>query len=429
MRSTQSTPLALALALLATPLLAATPFVLRPDAVFDGVSRELHRGWIVVVDGERIAGAGAPGEIQVPAGATTIDLPGTTLLPGLIEGHGHMLLHPYDETPWNDQVLEEPLALRVARATVHLRKTLEAGFTTERDLGTEGAGYADVGLRDAVAQGIVPGPRMFVATRAIVATGSYGPKGFAPEWRLPLGAEEADGVDLVRVVRDQIGHGADWVKLYGDYRWGPHGEARPTFSVDEIRSAVETARSSGRPVAVHAVTSEAILRAVAAGVTTIEHADDANAQALEAIAQHGLFLCPTLAATEAIARYQGWDGKDPAPPRVVAKRASFRAALQAGVTICMGGDVGVFAHGRNAREIELMVEWGGMRPAAALVAATSTNARMLGMQDEIGAVRPDLRADLVAVEGDPTADIHALRHVRLVMQGGRVVVGPGATAQ
>ena len=401
---------------------ATAPLVLHPDRVFDGTA--VHAGWVVSVADGKIAAAGPAATVAEPPGARVLDLPGTTLLPGLIEGHAHVLLHPYDETPWNDQVLHESLAERVARATVHLRKTLEAGFTTLRDLGTEGAGYADVGLKHAVEQGIVPGPRMRVATRAIVATGSYGPKGFAPSFRVPLGAEEADGPDLVRVARDQIGHGADWVKVYADYRWGPDGEARPTFSSEEIRTVVETAASSGRPVAAHAVTSEAIRRAVAAGVTTIEHADLATPDVFAEMARKGVYLCPTVAASEAIARYRGWNGESPEPDSLVVKRASFRAALAAGVKICAGGDVGVFAHGDNARELELMAKW-GMAPIDVLRAATTTNAAMLGMADRIGAVRPGTIADLIVVDGDPTRDVAALRRVRLVVQGGRVVISDG----
>src|SRR3989442_14742408 len=225
---------------------APPSYVLRPARVFDGESAQLHDGWVVVVRGEKIDAAGPATSVRIPAGAESIDLPGLTLMPGLIDAHSHVLLHSYSETPWNDQVAHEALALRIARATNHLRSTLAAGFTTIRDLGTEGAGYADVGLRDAVAQGIIPGPRMLVVTRAIVATGRYAPKGYAPEWRVPQGAEEADG--MIRVVRDQIGHGADWIKLYGDYSWGPVPGAHPTFSLKEMELAVEVARSAGIPV-------------------------------------------------------------------------------------------------------------------------------------------------------------------------------------
>ncbi|HEX6938408.1 MAG TPA: amidohydrolase family protein, partial [Longimicrobiales bacterium] len=348
----------------------------------------------------------------------------TTLIPGLIEGHSHLLLHPYNETPWDDQVLRESEALRVARAVNHARATLMAGFTTVRDLGTEGAGYADVGLKQAIDRGIIPGPHMLVATRAIVATGSYGPKGLAPELDAPVGAEVADGYDgLVRAVRDQIGKGADWIKVYADYRWGPNGETMPTFTLDELRTVVEVAASSGRSVVAHASTAEGMRRAVLAGVTTIEHGDGGTPEVFRLMAERGVALCPTITAVEAIARYAGWrKGVDPEPPRVEAKRRSLRAAIEAGVPICNGSDVGVFAHGDNARELELLVEY-GLSPVQALEAATSGNARILGLHDR-GRIEPGLRADLIAVEGDPTQDISALRRVRFVMKDGVVYRTP-----
>ncbi len=394
--------------------------VLVPERVFDGASALLHAGWEVVVVGDTIAAAGPRGSLRRPAGARVIELPGLTLLPGLIEGHSHLLLHPYNETSWNDQVLYEPLALRVARATAAARVTLMAGITTERDLGTEGAGYADVGLKWAIDGGVVPGPRLLVSTRAIVTTGSYGPKG-APEWRLPLGAEEADGHDdLIRVVRDQIGRGADWVKLYADYRWGPRGTAEPTFTIEELRLAVDVAASSGRPVAAHASSAEGMRRATRAGVATIEHGDGGTPEVFRLMAENGVALCPTLAAGDAVAQYAGWrKDTDPEPARITAKRASFRAALEADVPICFGGDVGVYSHGDNVVELELMVDY-GMTPLAALVAATSGNARILRLEDR-GRVAPGLLADLVGVEGDPTRDVSELRNVRFVMKGGSVI--------
>src|SRR5882762_7646286 len=251
-----------------TPKPPDTVYLLKPAHIFDGESMQPHGDWVVLVRGEKIEAVGPASEIKAPAEAKVIELPGLTLMPGLIEAHSHVLLHPYSETVWNDQVAREALSLRVARATNHLRSTLLAGFTTVRDLGTEGAGYADVGLKQAVQQAIIPGPRLFVATRAIVATGSYGPKGFAPEWIVPQGAEEADGDGLIRVVRDQIGRGADWIKIYADYSWGDHGQAAPTFSLDELKLVVETARSSGRPVSAHSTTPEGMRRSVLAGVET-----------------------------------------------------------------------------------------------------------------------------------------------------------------
>lgn len=404
---------------------APTSYVLRPARVWDGVSDRPREGAVVVVSGQRIVAVGAPADVQTPRDATVIDLPGSTLMPGLIDAHSHVLLHPYNETSWDDQVLHESTSLRVARAVNHLRATLMAGFTTLRDLGTEGAGYADAGLKQAVDQQIIPGPRLIITTRAIVARGSYGPKGFASEWDVPQGAEEADGAEsLTRIVRDQIGHGADWIKVYADYRWGPNGEARPTFSIDELKVIVETARSSGRPVVAHAATAEGMRRAVLAGVETIEHGDGGTPEIFKLMVERGVALCPTVAAGDAVSQYRGWKkGVDPEPARLKEKRASVKSAVAAGVTLCNGSDVGVFSHGDNARELEILVDY-GLTPLQALKAATSTNAKVLHMEDKIGALRPGLLADLLAVDGDPTANIGALRKVRLVMKDGHLVRRP-----
>lgn len=398
---------------------ATAPILLRPAQVFDGVDPRPHPGWQVLVRDGKIVAAGPA--LAVPEGARVIDLPGQTLIPGMIEGHGHLFLHPYNEAKWDDQVLHESLALRTARAVVAARATLMAGFTTERDLGTEGAGYADVGLRQAIDDGIVPGPHMLVATKAIVARGAYGPKGFEPGVVVPQGAQEASGVDeLVRAVRDQIAAGADVVKLYGDYRWRAGEDSRPTFSLAEMTAAVAAAHDAGRTVAVHTSTPEGMRRAIAAGAETIEHGYGGTREIFEAMRAKGVALCPTLAASDAVARYSGWKGAEPAPAGVLANRRSFALARATGVMICAGGDVGVFAHGENARELELMVA-GGMSAAQAMIAVTSTNAAALHIADRAGSIRPGLAADLVAVTGDPMHDIAAARAVRFVMKSGVVV--------
>ncbi|MFQ5448818.1 MAG: amidohydrolase family protein, partial [Saprospiraceae bacterium] len=375
-----------------------------------------------LVEGEHISAVGEATKLTAPANTETLALPGCTLLPGLIEGHSHLFLHPYNETSWNDQVLMESRAERVARATVHARKALEAGFTTVRDLGTEGAGYADVGLKQAIEKGVVPGPRLIVAGPAIVATGSYGPKGFAPHVKVPLGAEEADGVDeLVKVVRRQIGHGVDMVKVYAGYRWGPAHEARPTFSIDELKLIVETAASSGRPVVAHASTAEGMRRATLAGVQTIEHGDGGTSEVFQLMKERGVAFCPTIAAGDAVSQYRGWDKKtQPEPPRIVQKRKSFGKALAAGVIICAGGDVGVFSHGDNVRELEVMADY-GMPLLEVLRSATSVNAKVFYLDGKVGRIKTGLLADLVAVKGNPLERISDLRHIELVMKGGRIV--------
>ncbi|MDB4924756.1 amidohydrolase family protein [Mucilaginibacter sp.] len=391
--------------------------LLKPDRVFDG--RQMHNGWWVLVKGNLIEAAGEPGSITAPASAKIVDLKGLTLLPGFIEGHSHLFLHPYNEVSWNDQVMTESRAERTARAVVHARETLMAGFTTVRDLGTEGAGYDDAGLKSAIKKGIIPGPRMLVATRAIVATGSYGPKSEVAELALIKGGEEADGLEgITHAVRSQIGHGADVIKLYADYGWGINGNA-PTFTEEELKTAVEVAKSSGRTVAVHSGTTEGMRRSIMAGVTTIEHGDGGTPELFKLMKEKGIALCPTLSATEAIASYAGWKkGVDADPARVKQKHYIFTEALKAGVTICMGGDVGVFPHGDNSREMILMVDY-GMKPLDVLRSSTSINAEVFGLKN-LGSIKVGYLADIVVVSGDPVEDMKTVKQVKLVMKDGMI---------
>ena len=405
---------------LAAPAIALSQqaILIRPARVFDGVDPRPHEGWEVLVKGDRIVAVGPNLDTR---DAEIMALPDSTLMPGMIEGHSHLFLHPYNETLWNDQVLYEPLALRTARAVAQAERTLKAGFTTERDLGTEGAGFADAGLRQAIDKGIVSGPRLLVATKAIVARGAYGPKGFEPGLPIPQGAQEVSGTDeIVRAVREQIAGGADLIKFYADYHWGPGEPSRPTLSEAEMAAGAAAAHDAGREVAVHASTAEGMMRAVRAGADTIEHGYGGTAEIFRAMKAKGVALCPTLAASEAYARYfEGWKGEEPAPESVQENRRSFRLAMKEGVSICMGGDVGVFSHGRNWLEMDAMMR-AGMTAPQVLIAATSGNARIFRLNDR-GRVQPGMLADLVAVEGDPANDLSAIRKVQLVMKGGQVV--------
>lgn len=392
--------------------------LLKPDRVFDG--EQMQTGWVVLVKNNKIEQAG-PMMFKLPAGTEIIELKGSTLLPGLIEGHSHLFLHPYNETSWDDQVLKEPTPDRYKRAIEHAKATLLAGFTTVRDLGTEGAMYADAIFKKESLEKHMIAPRMIIATRAIVLKGSYGPKSDDPDIILPQGAAEVNNVkEMIREVRTEIRYGADLIKVYADYRLKKNSDPVATFTQEQLDAAVKTANRKGKPVVAHATTPEGMKRSIMAGVSTIEHGDNGTEETFKLMKEKGVALCPTLAAGEAIEQYKGWKkGTGPEPARVTNKKKTFTLALEAGVTICMGGDVGVYTHGDNAREMELMVEY-GMKPLEVLKSATSVNADTFGYGSTIGRIKKGLLADMIAAESDPSVDIKNIRKIKWVMKDGIV---------
>jgi imidazolonepropionase-like amidohydrolase len=396
-------------------------WLLTADRVFDACSEYAHAGWAVLVDGGKVAAVGPVAEVQVPGDARRVNLAGTTLLPGLIDAHSHIFLHSYNETAWTDQVLKEPLPYRTLLATRHARATLLAGFTALRDLGTEGAGYADVDVQRAINEGLIPGPHLFVATRATVASHCYapGPLGFRRDVCLPQGGIPVSGVSqMIEAVRDQAGHGADWIKLYADYHFGKHEEPVPTFGQEELNAGVEAAHSLGLPVSAHAGAAEGMRRAAMSGADTIEHGFGGTREVFELMRERHVAYLPTLTVVAATARYfNGWEEGSAPTLRMQAAHAALGFALEAGVTIGCGSDVGAFPHGENWRELVWMVRC-GMTPAQALLAATAVNAKILRQQDHFGQLRVGLDADIIAVEGDPTQDVAVTKHVRFVMKGG-----------
>ncbi len=398
--------------------------VLLNARIYDVDSATVSSPQSILIQGERIQAIEAlpaqQGDVSQVDGV--YDLQGRIVMPGLIDLHSHLLLHPYNEASWNEQVLNESLELRTIRGTVAAKQTVQAGFTSIRDLGTEGAGFADVALRDAINQGIIQGPRVFTATKAMVTTGGYGPSGFDPRWKMPVGAQVADGVaECRRVARQQIAAGADWIKIYADYRRRPGDPSTPTFSQEELNAIVDEAKSAGVPVAAHASTDVGILRCITAGVQTIEHGYDASPETLAKMGSAGVVLCPTLMASESIARYQGWNpATDPEHPRVTTAKRLMKSALENGVTIGCGSDVGVFAHGDNARELELMYAY-GMPIDRVIRSATSVAAKVLGKADSLGRVEAGFLADLIVVDQNPTEELSTLRSPRLVIKNGQVV--------
>ncbi len=407
------------------PLFMALPrekfTVIKCGALIDGKSDDVKQNVLILIKENKIEKVG---NFEIPKDAEIIDLSNMTVLPGLIDAHVHLFLHEGD---YDQQLLKESIPYRTIRAVVHAKQTLEAGFTTIRDLETEGAGYADVDLKTAINQGIIPGPRMQVSTRALSVTGGYALMGYSWEIQVPTGAQLVDGVDEARkAVREQIKYGADWIKIYADSR-RRRGEVADsltwylTFSDDELKTIVEEAKKMNVKVAAHCYSSIAAQKAINAGVASIEHGLYLDEPTLKLMKEKGVYYCPTLLAYYRWSKREGLspDVKKMVENTVKLHAETFKRALKVGVKIAFGSDL-TEAHGTNAEEFELMVNY-GMKPIDAIKSATSVAAELLGWQDKIGSIEPGKLADIIAVQGDPTKDIKVLRNVKFVMKDGKVI--------
>jgi imidazolonepropionase-like amidohydrolase len=401
--------------------------VIRAGALIDGKSDQPRRDQVVIVRGNRIESVSAAATAKIPPGATVIDLSKATLLPGLIDSHTHIFLQGEDPAHggYDANILNAPLALRAARATVSVRRALEQGFTTLRDVETEGAGYGDVGIKQAIEQGYIPGPRLFISTRAISTTGGYPLEGYAPELDMPKGAQIVDGpVEARKAAREQLDHGADWIKVYMTHRsWvGKNGElvSQPTLTVEELRAIVDETHGWGKKVACHVYGGIGLRRALDGGCDSIEHGLDLDDAAISQMLKQGTWYVPTISVY-----YTDWAAADtPAGQRdrlrASVHEQSFKKALKAGVKIAFGTDMGGIPWSEPiAQEFSRMVEL-GMPPMGAIQSATSRAAVMLDMEGKIGVVAPGAFADIIAVGGDPLRDIKVLENVQFVMKDGTV---------
>jgi imidazolonepropionase-like amidohydrolase len=411
------------------PAAAANVVVIRAGNLIDGKSDVPRRNQVIVIRGDKIESVGDAAGANIPAGANVIDLSNQTVLPGLIDSHTHIFLQGEDpaEGGYDVNILKYPLALRAARATVSVRRALEQGFTTLRDLETEGAGYGDVGIKEAIEGGYIPGPRLFVSTRAISTTGGYPLEGYAPELTMPKGAQIADGpVELRKAAREQLDHGADWIKVYMTHRsWvGKKGElvSQPTLTVEELKAIVDETHGWGKKVACHAYNGIGLQRALDGGCDSIEHGLEMTDAQIAQMVKQGTWYCPTLSVY-----YLDWAPENTPDGQRDRKRASvhedtFKRALKAGVKIVFGTDMGGIPWTQPiAQEFPHMVSL-GMGPMDAIKSATSRAAEMLDMSGQIGVIAPGAYADVIAVAGDPLKDVNELGKVQFVMKGGQKIV-------
>ncbi len=401
--------------------------VIRAGSLIDGKSDKPRHDQVIIIRGNRIESVSDAASAKIPAGAIVIDLSKSTVLPGLIDSHTHIFLQGEDPAQggYDVNILNAPLALRAARATVAARRALEQGFTTLRDVETEGAGYGDVGIKQAIEQGYIPGPRLFISTRAISSTGGYMLEGYAPELDMPKGAQIVDGpVEARKAAREQLDHGADWIKVYMTHRsWvGKNGElvSQPTLTVEELRAIVDETHGWGKKVACHAYSGIGLHRALDGGCDSIEHGLDLDDSAIAQMLKQGTWLVPTISAY-----YHDWGPADTPGGqrdrlRVSVHEPSFKKALNAGVKIAFGTDMGGIPWTEPiAQEFPRMTEL-GMPPMEAIQSATSRAAIMLDMEGKIGVLAPGAFADIIAVDGDPLHDIKALENVQFVMKDGKI---------
>jgi imidazolonepropionase-like amidohydrolase len=407
--------------------------VIRAGSLIDGKSDKPQHDRMIIVRGNRIDSVTDASTAKPPAGATVIDLSTATLLPGLIDSHTHIFLQGEDPAQggYDANILNAPLSLRAARATVAARRALEQGFTTLRDVETEGAGYGDVGIKQAIEQGYIPGPRLFVSTRAISTTGGYSLEGYAPELDMPKGAQIVDGpVEARKAAREQLDHGADWIKVYMTHRsWvGKNGElvSQPTLTVEELHAIVDETHGWGKKVACHAYGGIGLHRALDGGCDSIEHGLDLDDAAIAQMLKQGTWYVPTISAY-----YHDWAPADTAAGqrdrlRVSLHEPSFQKARKAGVKIVFGTDMGGIPWTEPiAQEFSRMVDL-GMPPMEAIQSATSRAATMLDMDGKIGVIAPGAYADIIAVSGDPLHDIKVLENVNFVMKDGKVFKRDGS---